>query len=654
MNDDELRERARQLGVATFWFDIFGERHAVGVPTLQAVLGALGNAAERPKLPPLVTADVARPVFLPAAAAKYELVLEDGRRFEGTATEAPDGCTIPAILEAGYHSLVLGRTPCTLAVAPPSGCTLAELVPGGRAWGIAVQLYGLRRAGDAGIGDFAALADFARLAGGYGAQAVAISPVHAQFSADPDRFGPYAPSSRVALNVLHCAVDDGAEPGWAERAAALEASALVDWPEAASARLDRMRSIFAAARADGELMEDFHAFRQARGEALERHAQFEALHAYFYRQSAKFWDWRCWPSAFRDPARPQVAAFCRDYRRQVDFHAFLQFLADRGLQQAQAAARDAGMAIGLIADLAVGVDASGSQAWSQSSQILPLSIGAPPDLFQKAGQNWGLAALSPAGLRAGGFSAFLDMLRVSLAHAGGVRIDHAMGLRRLWVVPEGASAAEGTYLAYPEADLLRLLTLESFRQRAVVLAEDLGTVPDGFQDMLAARGIHGMRVLWFERDRQQAFVPPAQWTRLAAGMTSTHDLATVAGWWRGSDLAWRERLGTLGDGDRDERRTDRGRLWHAMTASGAAAGEMPAEDRGEDVAAAACVHVADGACALAILPIEDVLGLAEQPNLPNTTDEHPNWRRRLPADLPGEFAARRQVLQRIGRTRGGR
>ncbi len=652
LNDDEVRALSERVGIATRWHDIFGTEHQVGIPTLRSVLAALGPVETPSTLPPLITADTGKPVFLPAPATSFELTLEDGRRFDGRATPVDGGCTIRAILEPGYHRLTIGSQELTVAVAPPRASTGADLGAGNRAWGIAVQLYSLRRPGDAGIGDYAALADFAREVAATGAQALAISPVHAQFSADPDRFSPYAPSSRVALNVLHCPVDLNADARWQDRAAALEALPLIDWPAAARARLERLCSIFAEQRADPDLMEEFYRFRSERGETIELHARFEALHAHLFGEHHKYWHWRHWPPAFRDHRRPEVAHFAREHARQVEFHAFLQFLADRGLQRAQAAARDSGMAIGLITDLAVGVDSGGSQAWAQPDQILSgLTIGAPPDLFQRTGQNWGLAAFSPQGLRAHGFSAFRAMLDTALAHAGGVRIDHAMGLRRLWVIPEGADATEGTYLAFPEADLLRLLTLESQRRRAVILAEDLGTVPEGFAETLSERGIHGMRVLWFERDQAQAFKPPATWSPVAAAMTSTHDLPTVAGWWSGRDLEWRARLGTLGEQDEAERAAERTRLWQAMQASGAAEGDPPAASAPAQAAEAACVHVAGSACALAILPIEDVLGLEEQPNLPNTIDEHPNWRRRLPADLGAQLRDRDALMRRIAARR---
>jgi 4-alpha-glucanotransferase len=251
-------------------------------------------------------------------------------------------------------------------------------------------------------------------------------------------------------------------------------------------------------------------------------------------------------------------------------------------------------------------------------------------------------------------------VRAALRNAGGVRIDHAMGLQRLWVVPDGVSPADGAYLKYPLTEMLRLLALESHRHRAVVVGEDLGTVPEGFRPAFDQHGIHGMRVLWFERD-EEGFTAPARWDRGAMAMTSTHDLPTLAGWWQGADIALRAGHGVLGpDQNRAdleaERDTDRAALWQAITRSGAGAGPQP--DQVDRFVDAALRHVASAACALCLLPLEDVLGQVEQPNLPGTIDEHPNWRRRMPqpaADLLDEpRAAERLEAVAAARTREGR
>ena len=652
MIDAALRDLARAAGVAPSWKDVFGEVHEVAPPTLRAILRALGYLGDgddagrlRPGcltcpdgLPPLVTARRGFPVELPAAPSRYCLTLEDGRTFDGIAEPHGTGSVIPAILEPGYHRLDMGGAHCVLAVAPQRCVTPNERM-GGRGWGLAVQLYALRRDGDAGIGDFQALAALAPEIARAGAHAIAISPVHAQFSADPNRFSPYAPSSRTALNVLHAACPVPAP--------AIESLPFVDWPKATAWRLQQFRNEFETARSNSFEQQEFAAFLARQGERVRAHALFETLHAHFFGTDPARWHWHSWPAAFRDPSSPDTADFAREHAKEVEFHAWLQFRADRGLADAQQACRGAGMGIGLVSDLAVGTDSGGSQCWSrQSETLLGLTVGAPPDLLQRNGQNWGLTAFSPPGLVAHGFATFRDMLATALAHAGGTRIDHAMGLNRLWVIPEGASGAEGAYLSFPEQDLLRLIALESQRHQAVVLAEDLGTVPDGFQDRLREAGICGMRVLWFERDQAQDFVSPRRWTHLAAAMTSTHDLPTVAGWWSGRDLDWAERLGRSADpvAARAERQTERSRLWQTFADSGAAQGDVPDPANTAPVADAACRHVGASACDLVVLPVEDALGLVEQPNLPGTIDEHPNWQRRLPAPLFDDAARHRLAM----------
>ncbi len=673
MPEFALHDLAAAAGIAVRWRDVQGDAHDVSDDTLHAVLTALGHqtgsaaqiaeslAAARhssDRLPRLVTAVAGDGITLPAAPARTHLVLEDGRTFDGFAEAARGGCAIPPILEPGYHRLHLGDQETTIAVAPRRCPALRDLVPGGRALALAAQLYALRRAGDGGIGDFAALGDFVEAAARHGVQGVAISPVHAQFSADLSRFGPYAPSSRVALNVLHAPIDPGQDAALRVQAAALEAADLVAWADAAGLRLARARTMFAEASRQPAVMAEFAAFRQRQSDGLERHAIFEALHAHLLQKDAALWHWRTWPEALRDCRSAAVADFARAHKGEVDFHAYLQFLADRGLAQAQARARGAGMGIGLISDLAVGTDGGGSHCWARPVETLTgVTVGSPPDMFQRAGQNWGLAAFSPRGLISRGYTAFLEMLRSALAHAGGVRIDHSMGLHRLWVIPEGAGATEGAYLHFPETDLLRLIALESHRAQAIVVAEDLGTLPDGFQDRLREAGISGMRVLWFERDQQGHFTPPGQWTRQAAAMTTTHDLPTVAGWWQGRDIDWRVQLDseTSREDAEWERGQDRSLLWQAMRDSGAAQGDEPAADAPARAVDAAIAHVGGSACDLMILPLEDVLGLVEQPNLPNTVDEHPNWRRRLPgmaaALLDTETAAGRVRAATEGRGR---
>ncbi|MCQ8277897.1 4-alpha-glucanotransferase [Acetobacteraceae bacterium KSS8] len=651
--DTMLHQLCDRAGLSTRWVDAFGQPQQVEPSALKRVLGALGIDAgseaamrdaiealrrEDETLPPLLTGDAGSVLDVPGLQGSWTLTPEE----DGETARGNGALRLPE--RPGYYRLEAGPISTRVAVAPERCFTLSDAMGaapgGGRAWGLAQQLYALRRPGDGGVGDFAALRDFVVEAAGQGAASVSISPVHAQFSADPDRFSPYAPSSRIMLNVLHIAAGD---PG--DEAARLEALDLVDWPAVGRDRLQRLRRTF---ESGGDQDPLFAEWRAAEGDKLESHAVFEALHAQLWREEDLSWHWRDWPEDYRAPGNQAVRDFAATHAPEVSFHAWLQWRADRELAAAQSAARDAGMSIGLIADLAVGTDSGGSHCWSrQDESLVGLTVGAPPDLLQKNGQNWGITAFSGRGLRRNGFRAFIEMLSGAMRHAGGVRIDHAMGLNRLWVVPEGVSASAGAFLQLPEADLLRLLKLESVRNRAVVLGEDLGTVPEGFGERLERAGIDGMRVLWFEK-AGNSFKPPASWTRQASAMTSTHDLPTVAGWWKGIDIAHRRALGGTEKEEAealDQRAQEREQLWSAFLEAGAAQGAMPAVWDAIPVVDAAVSQVARADCELAVLPIEDVLGLEEQPNIPGTVDEHPNWRRRLHAPVGAVLADERAALR---------
>jgi 4-alpha-glucanotransferase len=623
---DDLAARAEAAGVASRWRDVHGEHHDVSPATLQAVLEALRPAVAAP--PPLVTAEAGAPIILAGQPGPFQITLEDGAVRDGHADDAGDGqVRLPPIERDGYHRLDFAGRQTTLAIAPSRCWTIADATGGRKVWGLAVQLYALRRHGDGGLGDLAALRDLAHEAGGHGAAAIAISPIHALFTANPHQFSPYSPSSRIRLNVLH------AEPPPLDIPDVNDT--LIDWAAVAPPRIAALRRVFDPN--DPLLVE----YRRTEGTPLERHARFEMLHALHGAQ-----DWRGWPEALRDPANPEVSRLAAEHQDAVAFHAFLQWRTEISLNAAQKAARDAGMPIGLIADIAIGADPSGSDAWCRPAEMLRgMTIGAPPDLINTAGQDWGVTTFSPTGLVQQGFSGFLDMLRSTLRHVGGIRIDHVMGLARLWVVPHGMSAAQGAYIRFPFEDMLRLVKIESRRHRAVVVGEDLGTLPDGFREHLQAAGLAGFRVLWFEREGMR-FLAPQNWSSDAVAMTSTHDLPTVAGWWQGRDIAWRTQLSKQIEDEETIRNHDRTALWDAFHLSGAANGDMPGIQDGTAAANAAAAHIGHAACTLAILPIEDALALPEQPNLPGTIDEHPNWRRRL-ADTADTMLRRPDVASRL-------
>lgn len=670
--DLALTALARQVGLLVDWEDAAGAPKTVTSEDLRTLLAALGYpadtdaaiaesrrrcaaiAAERPAL---ITAEASAVIAAPLSARDgvARLTLEDGRVLDLSVDAVAGGVRLRAPETPGYHRLEIGGQAITLAVAPRRGFTVDDAAPGRKLWGTAVQVYGLRDGPPAPFGDFGALARFAAAAGRAGASALAISPVHALFLADPLRYSPYAPSTRLFLNGLFA--DPAAVFGDAE--AGQPGGDLVDWAQAAPAKREQLRRRFEAfrLRPEATLQADFAAFRRDGGRDLQSHAIFEALHAHFFDRAGAA-GWRDWPAAFHDPDGAAVADFAREKGEAVDFHAFVQWLADRSLTAAQASAKRAGMAIGLIADLAVGMDAGGSHAWSRPADVLDgVSVGAPPDLFQPRGQDWGLAAFSPTALKRSGFAPFLATLRAALKHAGGMRIDHAMGLRRLWLTPHGSEARNGAYLTYPFEDLLRLIALESHRARAVMVGEDLGTVPEGLREQMSAAGVMGMRVLWFERD-DDGFVPPAQWDADAMAMTATHDLPTVAGWWRGGDLDWRDRLADQPDParaarDGAERQGERAQLWSACVDAGVAEGPPPASTEPAPAVDAAIGFVGAAACGLALIPMEDLIGSADQVNLPGVVDGHPNWRRRLPASGDDLFArpAVRARADRLNRTR---
>ncbi|WP_230480533.1 4-alpha-glucanotransferase [Sphingomonas sp. Leaf21] len=624
----ELHSRAEAAGLSLEWQDAKGKTQRVSDTVLTAILDRLDVEAGEPSF---LSGDRGGTLDLPPGwhTGPARLTLENGDILSIDLRQGAGGVLFTAPSQWGYHRLEQGERHLTLAIAPDR----CPAPPHGRHWGSAVQIPSLRERGGA-FGDFASLADAAASLGEAGAAALAISPVHALFPADASRFSPYAPSSRLFRNVWLAPAGEPVAQG----------ETLIDWATAAP---DRMRDLrLAFDRLPDAERASFEAWRERAGERLEAQARYDALHAYFHRRD-RATGWRDWPEPYRDPSNEAVARFAAEHDDAIRFHAFAQWHSERALRAASEAARRSGMAIGLIADLAIGVAGDGADGWSRPQDLLTgLSIGAPPDPLGPEGQNWGITALSPFALRRQDFAPFIATLRAVFAHAGGVRIDHALGLCRLWVVPDGAPADQGAYLAMPFTDMLRILKIEAHRANngrgAIVIGEDLGTVPPGFRDTMAAAGMLGMRVLPFERDEDGAFVPPPQWDERAIAMTATHDIPTVAGWWKGRDLDWRARIAgrAVSPEDSETRAAERRSLWSIL------GDDRPQPEEPEFVVDAAIKGVAATPCPLAIVPIEDLLGLDEQPNLPGTTDEHPNWRRRLPGDL-GDRLAEPEVKRRI-------
>ncbi|RBP43197.1 4-alpha-glucanotransferase [Eoetvoesiella caeni] len=682
MIDPGLSRLAAHSGLIQSWKDVHGQVRQVRPAVLQALLEALGlpcgSAAQiresQARIDQAAGADCAMvfadagssPAFNYRGGMSYRVALEGGGYEAGSAELAEPGrVRIAAVSEPGYHMLEIGARRIPLVVAPLRCPSIAELAgrPHPRLWGVAVQLYGLRRsrqnpAGDddgAGLteaGDYAALAEFARAAAHCGADAVAISPIHAMFSADPARYSPYAPSSRIFLNA------NFADPGMVLGAEAMKAARagaashkpgpseqLIDWPEVLRYRMEVFSQVFRwfESKSPAQLLRAFEDFRARGGQMLENHGCYEALHAYFAPILGASCGWQEWPSALRDPQSAAVRQFAAEHAADVRFHVFLQWLADEGIRLAQQSAVQEGMALGTIVDLAIGTDARGSHVWSRQDDFLDdVSIGAPPDLHQPKGQDWGLAAFSPRALAGSGYEPFKEILRAALSHAGGIRVDHILGLARMWLIPRGASAADGCYVSYPLDNMLRILALEATRHRAVVIGENLGTVPAGFNEHIYNKNVLGTSVLWFEHTAAEpggavAFPSSRSWPPQAVATTTTHDLPTVAGWWCARDLQWRRQLGQISQEEstalESARRQEKNALCQALNRAGE--GDLhPCDSSLHSIRRAILSFVASAPAPLVLIPIEDLLGEAEQANLPGAprggTMAHPDWRRRQP------------------------
>ncbi|WP_295986131.1 malto-oligosyltrehalose synthase [uncultured Variovorax sp.] len=691
---DELKRLCEHHGIATGYFDAFGIRREASAGSLMALLAEFGlrlgrvadagpalDAARRESrahaLPPVLVVQAPTNAWqlhlrLPASIhrARWQLHDERGTVVEGESDVSQEETAqgerslhIPVELEAGYHRLRVEGVPGeTLVLATPGRCYRPPAVQdGGRVWGVAVQLYGLRSPRNWGIGDFGDLEELAVQVAGQGVDLIGLNPLHALFASTPEHASPYSPSSRQQLNVLYidveavegfsgCAAarDKVGSPDFQQRLATLRASPLVDYAGVAAAKFEVLELLFAHFRerhlppkgAPDEAGRAFLDFIEQRGEAFRQHAVFEALRAHFLSAEDGSGDWHSWPEAWRDPGSAEVAAFAHAHPDRVHFHQYLQWVADQQLSHVAARCRALGMGVGLYADLAVSVDRGGSDAWSfQQGFADGASIGAPPDEFNPAGQRWGLPPLKPGSLRADGYRFFIETLRGSMRGAGALRIDHAMGLMRLFWIPSGRGAGEGAYVYYPLEEMLAIVAIESHRQRCMVVGEDLGTVEDAVREGLSRADVLSYRLLYFERRHAGGFKAPAEYPPAALVAISTHDLATFAGWWTAADL--RERLAlnlfpdpAVFDKQLADRMHERVELIESLQQEGLLSREEAAEAAGLSVPSqrlleAAHAFLARTPSALMAVQLEDVAGTVEQANMPGTVHEHPNWRRKL-------------------------
>lgn len=707
--DARLEKLCTLHGLEPGYRDVFGRWHATGEDAQRALLAAMDVDAASPEaveaaieshererwarvLPPVAVVRVEQlragmRIHLReasfAGALAWRITEEDGAiREEGfdplalARLEEHEGGEIrvhaftlplPSDLREGYHRLaileggtVLGE--CVLVVAPERCYLPPELNDGGRLWGSTVQLYGLRSLRNAGIGDFADLRHCAEIWGEQGAAIVGTNPLHAIPTLDPGHASPYSPSSRLFLNPLYIAIDAmddfkelaASDPWvarrWGEECARLREKEEVDYAGVSAAKRAMFETLHAHFMrrhvAEGtRRARAFSRFREARGQALRRHAAHEAL------QELHGTSWREWPEEHRDPDNEAVRRFVADHADRVGLHEYLQWQADLQLDAAQARCRELGMPVGLYADLAISIGPDGSEAWADHGlYALGVSVGAPPDDFNMQGQDWGLPPLAPQRLRDSAYAPLIATLRANMSRAGALRIDHVMGLSRLYWVPRGMSPAQGGYVRYPLDDMLGIVALESRRHRCLVVGEDLGTVPDSLRRRLDETQILSYRLLIFERDGS-AFKPPASYPRRALVAWSTHDLPTFAGWWGEEDLRTRQELGLMAGSELEAQRRERHESRHALIAALRSEGILTSDGARadgpvtEELAFAVQSFLARTPSCLMVAQMEDVLGVAPQANVPGTVDEHPNWRRKLPVTL--EELSRDPRLHRI-------
>ncbi len=715
VDDYALNALTAAAGIASEWWDVAGRRYLVPADTKLALLASLGlpaattgearahlaALAEERELRPLPIATTSAlggesSIRLGGALADLErrfaltIALEDGSTREieiradagrRSAIAATDGrravvrdIPLPE-LPLGRHRIIADAAPdCPghLAIVPATAFLPPALQKGLRAFGVSAQLYALRRDGaeahgDQGIGDFTTLRLLAEAAAGAGAATIGINPLHALFPSDPSRASPYHPSDRRFLDPL--AIDVFEPPAElltdavraeicrvGQPATKLSAARMVDYPAVAALKTQLFHAIhktfadLALAAPENPLVIDYKNFVAAGGESLERFAIFTALEDAFGGTLGKF------PEALSSAHAPGIAAFRGAHEMSIARAKFLQFLADRQLAAAALAGRKAGLTLGFYRDLAVGCAPDGAEAFSEAHRLMRnVSIGAPPDLLGPKGQVWGLPPFDPRALASDGFASFGRLIAANMAYAGVLRIDHVLGLKRLFLVPDGAAASEGAYLACPFEPLIGQVMLESVRAQTAVVGEDLGTVPEGFRAQLAKAHILSYKVMRFER-HEAGLLPPEAYPHLAAACVATHDLPPLAGWWQASDIAEADALGQLAD------------VETALAVRSAEKAEVIDEIASADFsvegvdldaplseAAAAAVHgfIAKSGAALVLIQADDLAMETMPINLPGTDRERPNWRRKIFEPVQGMFAlpAAQAILNEVRRWR---
>jgi 4-alpha-glucanotransferase len=627
----DLLAQARIKGVQSEFIDALGKLRVTDPVALKSILDALPEKrVYRFVAGPVVVRALGHPRTELAAVGAPPLnwkLSANGNVIAQGETREPV-IAWPAGLPLGYHRLTLTDAEGVTEEVPM--IVAPERAFGGdfdRGWLLAVQLYSVRSSRNWGIGDFTDLADLVRLAKQLGADGVGLNPLHVLFDDHPADCSPYSPNSRLFLNPLY--IDVEAIPEFsadlvsdaAATAARLREGDRVPYADMAALKWLALRAAFNSfvTSASAVRRKEFDAFRSARAPLLSRFACFEVLR---HRFAAPWWEW---PHEWRQPD----GAKCAELRngpdkREVEFVEFVQWIADSQLHAAKELASRLGMRVGLYLDVAVGVQSNGFDAWNEQMAISRhLAVGAPPDVLNTVGQDWGLAGFNAGGLEAQSFVPFADMLAASMRHAGAIRLDHVLGLKRLYLVPRGFKPDNGAYVQMPFEALLGVVARESAAHRCIVIGEDLGTVPEGFREMMQDFGIWSYLVMMFERDDAGHFRNVDHYRPNALVTLNTHDLSTYAGWRSFSDLKMKRSLG-LDPGENDQARWDAlGALDEILRQNGIKANDLYS----------VLAFLSRTPSRLLAVSMEDLLGVIDQPNIPGTIDEHPNWRQRLPVAL---------------------
>ena len=683
LSDPALGELADRFGISTQFYDWKGRHTQVGEQTVIAILAEFGVDASTPEraraaaqrvrddhwrriVQPCVVLRAGQEgrvdVHVPAGApVSLRIVGEDGndhlpwqvdnwnpdRPIDGRMIgEATFG--IPGNLPLGYHELIvtigthdadgsaadggIHTTATSTIIVTPNRVGLPRRMGASRVWGYAAQLYSVRSHHSWGLGDLTDLADLCTWSASQGAGYLLTNPLHAAEVTGRMEPSPYLPSSRLFVNPIYIRPELIAEYHDLDQydASLIESLRTTTLDDDPQALLDRDRTWQAKSQAlelihrvdmSASRRMAFTAFRVARGRRLEDFATWcllSELHGS---------DWHDWPAELHDPHGVAVARVRREHADRIDFHMWLQWIADQQLSTAQSSGTDAGMPVGLICDLAIGVNGSGADAWMLNGLFArEMNVGAPPDPFNQAGQDWGQPPMRPDVLEQMAYAPLREMVSNALRHAGGVRIDHIMGLFRLWWVPRGLGPRHGAYVRYNHEAMVGVVALEAYRAGALVIGEDLGTVEPWVRDHLASRGILGTSIMWFETGPDGRPKQPQQWREHAMSSVTSHDLPPTSSYLRGDHVELRDRLGLLTESVDEERENAR-RERETWLASLRQQGVLEAdEDDPEQVTLAMHTLLTRTPSKVINATLTDAVGDPRTQNLPGTEDEYPNWR----------------------------